>query len=57
MLSQYCWLVKKIILKSNEKTNQKDLVEMPKCKTTCPRWHLGQVGYRPFGVPFDQFSQ
>ncbi len=57
MLSQYCWLVKKIILKSNEKTNQKDLVEMPKCKTTCPRWHLGQVGYEPFGVPFDQFSQ
>ncbi len=30
---------------------------MARSKTTCPRWHFGQVEQGPFGVPFDQFYE
>jgi hypothetical protein len=40
----YCnyGLVKKNLVK---KTNQKDLVKTIGSKSTCPKWHFGQVGH------------
>jgi hypothetical protein len=42
--------------KNNQKDPQKHLIVMVGSKTTCPKWHLGQVKQGPFGVPFDEFS-
>jgi hypothetical protein len=28
-----------------KKTNQKDLVKMVESKSTCPKWHVDQVGH------------
>jgi hypothetical protein len=39
------WFSKKNLIKKNpvEKTNQKDLVKRVESKSTCPKWHFGQV--------------
>ncbi len=29
-----------------KKTNQKDPIKMVRLKTTCPKWHFGQVGHK-----------
>ncbi len=29
-----------------KKTNQKNLIKMVRSKTTCPKWHFGQIGQR-----------
>jgi hypothetical protein len=52
-LSKYCWLTKYIDKKSSQITNQKDLIKMVGSKIMCARWHLGQVGQRPFEVLFN----
>ncbi len=47
------WLLSKLYychggsLKKNliNKTNQKDLIKMVGSKSTCPKWHFGQVRY------------
>jgi hypothetical protein len=33
---------------------KKDMVEKARSKSTCPKWHFGQVGQWPYGVFFDQ---
>lgn len=37
-------------------TNQEDLVQMTRSKSTCPKWNFGQVGHGHNRVLFNQFS-
>jgi hypothetical protein len=36
------WFNRKNLVK---KPNQKDPVKMVKSKSTCPKWHFGQIGH------------
>ncbi len=44
----YLWLLPKIYYCHDglgEKHSQKDIVKMVGSKSTCPKWHFGQVGH------------
>jgi hypothetical protein len=34
-----------LVKKSSKKTNQKYLIKMLGSKSTCPKWHFGQIGH------------
>ncbi len=38
--------IKKLLKKSSKKANQKNPNKMVGSKTTCPKWHFGQVGHK-----------